>query len=530
MKPLLIIFICVISVPIFSQDKIIDSLKHALKIVKHDTTKCNILNELIEAEPDDAISTKYNQELLKLAEKNLTSNPTLETNYLKYLALSYNNIGYYADNINDNKKAIEYYNKSLTIQKQINHKKGMALTLNNLGAVYYKQGNILKTVDFYTTSFEILKELDDKNGMSLLLNNIGIIHLSQGNIQKALEYLEKSLKIIEQIGDKEKIARSMINIGNIYSNQGNSDQAILYFEKSYKIQGQLGDKKGMAYSLSNIGDVYNDRGYPAKALIYFERSLQLRKAINDREGIAYSYNDLGVVYGSAPLKNLEKALNYYKKCLEISETISNKKLIAISLNNIGSIYKAQNKNTLALNFTLKSMIICKEIGFPENIRSTARELSVIYKDLGNYKAALENYELYIQMRDSLSNQDTRKASIKSQLKYEYEKKAAADSVRVSEEKKLTTVKLKQEKTQRYYLYGGLGLTALFGIFMFNRFRITQKQKNVIQKQKTLVEHQKLLVDEKQKEILDSIRYAKRIQQSLLPTEKFIDRVLKNNKS
>ena len=76
----------------------------------------------------------------------------------------------------------------------------------------------------------------------------------------------------------------------------------------------------------------------------------------------------------------------------------------------------------------------------------------------------------------------------------------------------------------------MGLTALFGIFMFNRFRITQKQKNVIQKQKTLVEHQKLLVDEKQKEILDSIRYAKRIQQSLLPTEKFIDRVLKNNKS
>ena len=32
-------------------------------------------------------------------------------------------------------------------------------------------------------------------------------------------------------------------------------------------------------------------------------------------------------------------------------------------------------------------------------------------------------------------------------------------------------------------------------------------------------------DEKQKEILDSIRYAKRIQQALLPNEKYIERNL-----
>ncbi len=91
---------------------------------------------------------------------------------------------------------------------------------------------------------------------------------------------------------------------------------------------------------------------------------------------------------------------------------------------------------------------------------------------------------------------------------------------------MTTLKLKQEKTQRYFLYGGLCLTLIFGIFMFNRFRITQKQKQVIQDQKLIVENQKRLVEEKQKEVLDSIRYAKRIQQSLLPTEKYLERILR----
>jgi len=50
---------------------------------------------------------------------------------------------------------------------------------------------------------------------------------------------------------------------------------------------------------------------------------------------------------------------------------------------------------------------------------------------------------------------------------------------------------------------------------------------LIELQKKLVEDQKNMVDIKQKEILDSIRYAKRIQTSLLPSEKYIARVLKN---
>jgi hypothetical protein len=63
--------------------------------------------------------------------------------------------------------------------------------------------------------------------------------------------------------------------------------------------------------------------------------------------------------------------------------------------------------------------------------------------------------------------------------------------------------------------------------MVNRFRVTNKQKKLIEEQKKIVEDQKHLVDEKQKEILDSIRYAKRIQDSLLPTETYIQKKLRN---
>lgn len=46
----------------------------------------------------------------------------------------------------------------------------------------------------------------------------------------------------------------------------------------------------------------------------------------------------------------------------------------------------------------------------------------------------------------------------------------------------------------------------------------------VQERTAELAHEKQLVEEKQKDILDSIRYAKRIQQSLMPTQKYIENV------
>jgi hypothetical protein len=85
--------------------------------------------------------------------------------------------------------------------------------------------------------------------------------------------------------------------------------------------------------------------------------------------------------------------------------------------------------------------------------------------------------------------------------------------------------LKQEKTQRYALYGGLALVAGFLVFVFNRFRVTQRQKKTIEEQKVLVDNAYEKLHEKNKEVMDSIHYARRIQRALITPEKYIERVL-----
>ncbi len=139
------------------------------------------------------------------------------------------------------------------------------------------------------------------------------------------------------------------------------------------------------------------------------------------------------------------------------------------------------------------------------------------------------------MEDSVNRQENRKASIQKGFQYEYEKKSTEDSLRVEAERKVFSVKIQQEKTQRFALYIGIVLIALFSGFMYNRFRVTRKQKHIIESQKVeveqqreladnrrvIAEEQKYIIEQKQKEILDSIHYAKRIQQAMLTSEDYI---------
>ena len=140
------------------------------------------------------------------------------------------------------------------------------------------------------------------------------------------------------------------------------------------------------------------------------------------------------------------------------------------------------------------------------------------------------YELEIKMRDSINNEAIKKAIIKKQFQYIYEKQAAADSVKNAELQKIKTAEIdaktaqiKQEKTQRYALYGGLALIIVLAGFVVNRLNVARKQKSIIEEQKEEVDQAFERLHEKNKEVMDSINYAKRIQTSLLPTESYISK-------
>jgi tetratricopeptide (TPR) repeat protein len=467
-------------------------------------------------------------------------------------------LGYMFDHSGNKQKALEYFQRSYEMRKLLGDKQGMSISLGSIGGIYNLQGKTAKALENFEESLKMQEELGYVEGVAQCLRQIADIYNDRGNAVKALEYHHRSLKLAEDSKDKKGVAQAITYIALVYEKQGEKAKAMEYFKKALSISEELNDKQSIANSLANMASVYRRIGDPAitsspqaskkagilRALELYKKSLALSEQISSLQQMGNCHNAMGVLYlqiadGDAVSEEVtaeqaqEKAVEHLSQCLAIYEKMKDRKGLSACYCNIAGVYERQKKYDKALAFCKLGSEIAKEVRSVINMRNLAQRTYEISKKAGNEKLALENFELYIKMRDSISNTETKKAAIRSQLKYEYEKQSAADSVAHAKESEIKNVELKRQtaeikakKNQQYALFGGLFLVCLFGVFMFNRYKVTQKQKTVIEHQKEIVDEQKKLVEEKQREVLDSIHYAKRIQLALIPSEKRVHLILK----
>lgn len=372
-----------------------------------------------------------------------------------------------------------------------------------------------------------------KKILSRSLHDIAYIHKQRGAIPKALKYYHKSLKIREESNDLTGMASSLTNLGVIYLRQGDTTKALDYYYQGFELRKKTGSKNGMALSLNNIGYIFRYQRKYEKAMELYLQSLALYEETNNQRGIAMIYNNMGSIYDKQG--DRDEALSYFLKSIELKEKIGYQRGAAVSMANVGNIYLERGQLNKAKNYGLKCLALANEIGYPAEIEVASELLSMVYEKERKFKPALDMYKLSITMRDSILSEKNQNETAQQKYKYVYEKQAIADSIKAREAKKVTDAQietqkaqLKQAQIQRIALYGGVALLILFGGFMYNRFRISNKQKQIIEEQKLIVENSRDLLEEKNTEITDSIQYAKRIQNAILPPTKIVKKYLEES--
>ena len=422
------------------------------------------------------------------------------------------------------------------------------ITLNELSIELYSVGKYEEALHFAEKAKQTANKLvsKSKNRIVILVlkkalarthNTIGNIYSDQGIYPDALQNYFTSLKIKEEIGDKKGIASAYNNIGIVYKTQGNYTDALNSYKASLKIKERLGDKQGIASSYNNIGNIYHIQGDFAKALENYSNSLQLFKEIDFKPGITSLYNNIGGVYfnqaeeePNKTKKNLlfSNARDNYNASLALFEAISDKRGVVASLINIGTIELKQKNIAKAKEYSNRAFSLSKYDERGEILKDVYNLLAQIETSVGNYKLAFDYYKVFIQLRDSIFNEENTKKTVQMQMQFGFDKKMAADSIANAKAQELKEVEIakqraeiKIKKNQQYALFGGLFLVLVFAGFMYNRFTVTRKQKQIIELQKHEVEQQKEIVEEKNKEITDSIQYAKRIQNAILPPIKLV---------
>ncbi len=420
-----------------------------------------------------------------------------------------------------------------------------AACIGNIGTIYFSQDHFNKALDHYFMAIKLSEEIGDHKLKAKNEGNVGLVYTKLGNYAKALEYNFMALKTNEEIGDNPAQALNLGNIGLVYHYQKDYSKILAYYFKALQIDEEIGNKNGISRHLGNIGGAYQMLNNNAEAVKYYFKAIKIDEELGNKSGIESHLGNLGVIctlQADSAIKKGNKlyaykvkyprALKYYFEALKMSDQINYKQGQIVNSGNIGSLYTILKNYNLAEKYIQQSYQMANEIGSLDDIKKAHQYFTEVYSINNKEALALKHYKLFIQFRDSLNNKENLKANIQQEMKFNYEKKAAADSVKTAQNQKVSRAKLKaseallkQQKTTRMALYGGLALVILFAGFMVNRFRVVNRQKKLIVEQKKIVDEQKLIVEEKQKEIIDSINYAKRIQTALLTNEKYIERVI-----
>ncbi len=294
----------------------------------------------------------------------------------------------------------------------------------------------------------------------------------------------------------------------MYSYQNDLKASIAYYARAVKLYEEAGDMKGASQSLNNLGSTYINTKEPKKSIEYNTKALHIQEKNNDELGMSNSFVNLGNAYEA--LGETNKAIEYYTKSLQIREQLGSKSGIAESLYNLGNIYFANKDLKNAKQCLDRSLQLAKELGFPGDIENASHVLYKIYQSQNNAKEALEMFELFTKMRDSTNGIEQVREATSSKYKWEEEQ------VKLEHEKE-TAIAIAESKKQRLFLLLIAFIAIAIGVIAIIVFKNLQRYK----KAKRIIEKQKELVEEKQKEILDSIRYAKRIQDAVLKEQEHI---------
>lgn len=410
----------------------------------------------------------YSQSQTSIREKSQEVNgmkeDTLKVNQLNTLAQYYTKL--------DTVKAFRYNKQALTLSQKLQWQNGIASSHFCRASIYNSQLKYSKALHYFTQSLQTSNTLLKSKS----LQKIGEVYLLTSDFSQALKYLYQALRIDETIGNKIGIAKIYANLGSVYYGFQKYEKALGYYFKSAQLQDKLKNYEEFAIVYRNIGGVYNSLKDYDKALLYYEKANSICKLHGYESMQARLLSDISLVYFN--LENFDKAMEYcYRSLNATSQGIKDQQAAAFSFGVLGDSYiekaKIDKNNRVLLDSAIsnlhRAISLHKQLKNTRDLAYDFSSMTKVYKLQGNYKKAIETYELAMLYEDSVFNFDN-----KETIKNLEDSRAIALRDR---EIKISKLKLEAKEKQKWiYLFGLTSLGILGGLLYYqsrNRKKINK---------------------------------------------------------
>ncbi|MBL4705653.1 MAG: SpoIIE family protein phosphatase [Flavobacteriales bacterium] len=324
-----------------------------------------------------------------------------------------------------------------------------------------------------------------------------------------------ALQLADRFGFKELSARCNEALSWIEERKGNAYKAVQYSEKAYRFYHKSNNNLFIFKADYNLGSMLQGVGDLEHCEYHLANALKFARRSDNKSWIINSLQAIGRLYRSQ--KKLQKAKTATLEAAQLimlkTGTYGNGRIPSL----LAQLYSDLEEYEKADLWMERAFICAKKKGD----KLLFKEIYFIDFELKKKECrsdeALVSYELYILYKDSVFSEDGLGLSSAAETQYYRDLKELANEKKKAEKKLIESEQIRSEQQQKW-MWGIILVFLIALIIVFQRFRVTSKQKTTIQQQK-------LHVDEKNKEIMDSIAYAKRIQAAILPSDELVQHTL-----
>ncbi len=359
-------------------------------------------------------------------------------------------------------EVIGYYQKNGDKRSQARWWNDLGLYMPDTDSTFSEELSCFKN------AINLFAELNDTLNEASVMKDVALRDRFHSRYDSAINILNKAIKLLKAAGIKN-ISEYAYYLGAIYRLKGDLDESLFYTMETLKNLKEIGDTGNIVFVDYELGEIYAALNQPETSLKYYleakdrmddwstysvyakaagqmlllNRPLKALKFLKDlqkahpplrpadKETMAgalgdcyYSLHQNGLAEKQyLEMIALDKKVQGNKgRDLEVGRSISGPEAYYM----IGKFYLEQKKYVLANSYIEQSL---HKRSFENNISYSVNLLRNIKwiqfkadSSLGNYFSALQNYQIYKKIDDSLFNSDRIKKLEKLQVAYETKEK------------------------------------------------------------------------------------------------------------
>jgi tetratricopeptide (TPR) repeat protein len=155
----------------------------------------------------------------------------------------------------NHQRAIELYQQSLALSREVNDRSLTAGRLMDLGIQERVRGNLAAADKYTQESLAIYHDIGERNREALLLNLLSVIRTAQGKLEEADRLSGQAIEILSAIQETLPLAQSRQNLATVKMQEGKLTEAESILNVAITEHQRAGNPGGVALASVQLAEV-----------------------------------------------------------------------------------------------------------------------------------------------------------------------------------------------------------------------------------------------------------------------------------